>query len=124
MCNILKTADRRAKRMKIWDSGTTVHICRVPLMPGALSLVWVIRCTLQNFQFYDFQNSTPPKIFIRFASDSFCHLPKIKNFIALKIWHPKMCNILKMAETDENVGVAVLRTVVCRVLMSDSFEFS
>ena len=36
-----KTADRRAKRTKIWDSKyTTVHICRVLLMPDSLSLVW------------------------------------------------------------------------------------
>ncbi len=39
MCNILKTADRRAKRTKIWDSGT-VHIGRILLMPDSLSLVW------------------------------------------------------------------------------------
>ncbi len=41
MCNILKTADRRAKWMKIWHLGTTVYICRVLLMPESLSLVWV-----------------------------------------------------------------------------------
>ncbi len=34
--------------------GTTMHICRVLLMSDTLSLVWVIQCTLQNFQFHDF----------------------------------------------------------------------
>ncbi len=39
--NISKTADRRAKRLKIGDSGYyTVHIWRLLLMPGSLTLVW------------------------------------------------------------------------------------
>ncbi len=38
---ILKMANRRAKRTKIWDSGYySVPICRVILMPDPLSLVW------------------------------------------------------------------------------------
>ena len=37
--NISKTADQRAKRMKIWDSVTTVPTCSILLMPDFLSLV-------------------------------------------------------------------------------------
>ena len=40
MSNISKTANRRAKWTKMWDSGTTVQICKVLLMPDSLSLVW------------------------------------------------------------------------------------
>ena len=40
MCNILKTADRRAKRTKFGTRGTIVHTCRELLMPDSLSLVW------------------------------------------------------------------------------------
>ena len=58
----LKT-DYRAKRANIWDSGVLQCTYRVHmyilLMPDSLSLVWVIRHTLQNFRFYDFQNTTP-----------------------------------------------------------------
>ncbi len=49
MYNIVKKADRNAKQTKIWDSGYFG--------------TWR---TLQNFQFYDFQNSTSLPIFIRF----------------------------------------------------------
>ena len=47
--------------------------------------------------------------------------------MALKIWHSKMYNILKMvdrrAKRMKIWGLAVLCTVLCRVLfMSDSFE--
>ncbi len=41
MWKILQTTGRRAKRTKICDSGATVHICRVLLMPDPLGLVLV-----------------------------------------------------------------------------------
>ncbi len=75
MWNIWKTANRRAKRIKISDSGrgvgvggTTVQICRVLLMPDCISLVWGhwghLGCTLQNFQF---------KIFLKLCSSHNFH---------------------------------------------------
>ena len=64
MGNISKTADRRAKRTKIWDLGLYSALCQVLLMPDSLSLVWGSFSALQNFQFYDFQNATSPTIFI------------------------------------------------------------
>ena len=61
--NILRTADLRAKQMKIWDSGLLQCIyvryfwCPIPW-------VWfgVIWCTLQNLWFYDFWNVTPSTV--------------------------------------------------------------
>ncbi len=64
----LKTAGRRAKRMKIRDSGSLVlHYVGYFSYPSASDWCGLIRCTLQNFLFYDFQNTTPT-IFIEFPS--------------------------------------------------------
>ncbi len=64
MCNISKAADRRAKRAKIWDSGySSAHIS------GTLDArfleydVWLFGA---KFQFYNFLNSAPLPIFVRF----------------------------------------------------------
>ncbi len=40
MRNISKMADHRAKRTKVWDSGSYSIFCRVLLMPDSLGLVW------------------------------------------------------------------------------------
>ena len=63
MWNILKMADRRAKRTKIWDSrryGLYIGYFSYPIAG-----VWfgVIQCTLVNFRFYDFRNATPSVVF-------------------------------------------------------------
>ena len=70
---ISKTADCRAKRTKIWDSGYSsahMYMCRV-LFWCPIPWVWfeVIRCTLQNFRFHDFRNTTPSTVFIRFQAN-------------------------------------------------------
>ena len=59
LCNTFKRVDRRAKRTKI---------TYIRYFWGPIPWVWfgVIRCTLQNFQFHDFRNTTPSTVFIRF----------------------------------------------------------
>ncbi len=44
--------------------GTTVHICRVLLMPDSLSLVWVHSVHFAKFSILRFSNTTSPAIFI------------------------------------------------------------
>ncbi len=79
---------------------------------------WVIACTLQNFQFYDLQNTTHSTVFIRFQPNFMRTLLtmgecKLLLFLAisqvLHLWHfeiltlesmgkPKIWNILKTAD--------------------------
>ncbi len=41
MCNILKMADYKAKRLKTWNSWAYMYIlCRALFMSDSLSLVW------------------------------------------------------------------------------------
>ncbi len=66
---ISKTANRRAKRTKIWDSvyySGTVHICTVLLMPDSLSLVWGHSVHFAKFPILQVLKSAPLPIFIRF----------------------------------------------------------
>ena len=70
MCNILKMADRRAKRMKIWDLQSHV-LCYVGFSYLILlSSVEVIRCILQNSLCLNFKKkaafNAAPTIFIQF----------------------------------------------------------
>ena len=80
MWNMWKTANRRAKRTKIWDLRYYVHIGRVLLMPDSLSLVWghsvhfakfpILRFS-KHYSFNSFrQISTPSTVFVRFQPNS------------------------------------------------------
>ncbi len=66
MCNILKTADRRAKRTKFGTRGTTVHICRVLLMADPLNLAWDHSVHFAIFPILRFSKLYSSPIFIRF----------------------------------------------------------
>ena len=70
MWNMSKTADRRVKRTKIWDLGV-LQCIYVGYLWWPIPWDWfgVIWCTLQNFQIYDFQNTTPPPNFHLISSN-------------------------------------------------------
>ncbi len=53
MWNILKTADRRAKRTKFVTQGT-LHIWRLLLVPDFLSLNWGHSVHFAKFPIYNF----------------------------------------------------------------------
>ncbi len=72
ICNILKTADRRAKKTNFGTRGTTVHTSTALLMPHFLSLVWGHFVQFPILQFYHFQYPTPLPIFIRFQPTCYC----------------------------------------------------
>ncbi len=69
MCNIPKMANRRVKRTQIWDSGATMNICRVLLMPDSLSLVWVHLVHFAKFPILQFSKTTC-MFLSQFSSDS------------------------------------------------------
>ena len=101
MCSILKKADRRAKRTKFWDSGTTVHIGRVVLMPDSLSLVWGHSVHFAKFPMLRYSKGCCSHSFHSIATKLYCKyvgqegiqavtffrdLPNFKNFMALEIF--------------------------------------
>ena len=110
MYNSLKTADRRAKRTKMWDS----RYCRTP-MQGTFD-VRILAFRLRTFgalckfsNFYDFQNSTPlsffhpisTKLYDKYDNHGgiwlFGVLPKTKILTWESMGKPKMWNIFKTA---------------------------
>ncbi len=114
MYNILKRADRRAKRTKVWDSGTTDDAWFIEFGLGSLGAL----CKISNFMIFktlflsQFLSDFKQMLAMTFIGN----LPKITNNMALKIWHPKMCNILKMTNRRvkrmKNLGLVVLCTVL------------
>ncbi len=66
MCNILKTADRKAKKVKIVTRGHRNSIFRVLFMSNSLRSIWGHSVYFANFRCYDFQKSTALTVFIRF----------------------------------------------------------
>ncbi len=67
MCNILKTADRRAKRNKIGTQGPTKNIYRVFVMSGATSLVWDYSVHFaKSSDVKSYQKVTAPTVVTRF----------------------------------------------------------
>ena len=75
MWTISITANRRAKRTKIWDSGFYgAHIWKVPLMPNSLSLVWDHSVHFAKFPILQFLktlhlsqfSSDPSKLYTRY----------------------------------------------------------
>ena len=77
MWNISKTADRRAKRTKIWDS---VHVCRVLLMAESLSLAWGHSVHFAKFPMLRFQKATAPTVFIQFQPNFIVSMLVMKEF--------------------------------------------
>ncbi len=99
MCNILKTVDRGVKRTKIWYRGTTVHACRVLLMPNSLSLLWDHLVHFAKIPMLRFSkgycsgsfHSISTKLYSKYVGHEgiqavtvFRDLPKFKTFMSLR----------------------------------------
>ena len=72
MCNILKTADHREKRTKIWDSEYHMHICRVLLMSDSLILVWVCSVHFAKFPMLRFSRGYCSHSFYSISTKLYC----------------------------------------------------
>ncbi len=67
MCNILKTADRRAKRMKSWNSECPMNnMCRVLFISDSMCLVWGSFGALCKIPDVNTLKATNPEIFIEY----------------------------------------------------------
>ena len=82
MRNILKTADRRAKRMEILCTAYVGYFsCLIILVQFG-----VIRCTLQNFRRKDFQNAPAPPVFTQFQPNFIVSMLVTREYSLLHFW--------------------------------------
>ncbi len=101
MCNILKTAHRRANGRKFRTRGTMVQTCSVLLMPDSLSLVWGHSVHCVKFPMLRFSkghyspsfHSIWTKLYCKYVGHGgiqavtvFGDLPKITNSVTLWIF--------------------------------------
>ena len=129
MWNISKTADRRAKPSKIWDSVQyTVHICKVILVPDSLSLVWGHLVHFAKFQIpwfskhYSFSSfhHILTKLHTKYHNlgliqtiTFFGNLPKIKN--SMPLWW-------FFFSTQDHMGPDIFKTLLLLQFSSDASQ--